>query len=386
MDYNYLSKSTEIYNQHKSKILERFQQRAQAYQEQILIDSKNITPRFKELMADLYYFLNTHKKILDAEESQLPTLPYEVRKKFCKELLDYYGQIFKNQMTHYANEVEKVCQDFSTQEHFAHKLYFQEILLELYVLQCPFTKRAYQKPHGYAGDFILMNMIAEDDPFTGNSFYQKCLQYFTVNSPSAAPVRNRITLIYNELCKKAAEVLKQRDEFRLFDVASGPSIPIQWFLQRNDESNNLNGFFLDQDSLSIDYLQNRLNLYKERFRRQSRFRYSTKKIQEVLMDQGMLRELADQDFIFSSGLFDYLSDDLAKMLIQALYALLSPGGCLLIGNLSDRSTGKVFQWYVNDWPIFFRTEAQIKSLAPQGVKIEILKEELGFNLFIKIIK
>ncbi len=386
MDYNYLAKSSDIYKQHKDKTLTNFKLRSQTYPEHMLLEPKDILPRFKELVADLYCFFNVYKKILTVEESILATTPYEVKKKLTQEILTHYGKIFKDQMTSYANEIETICQDLSANAHARHKAYFQELLLEIYTLTCPFTARAYQKPHGYAGDYILMSMICEQDPFTGDSLYQQCLQYFTVNSPSAAPVKNRVKLIYSQIVEQAKLTLQQKDNFRIFDVASGPSVPVQLFLENNPESNQLEAYFLDQDPLAMDYLQNRLAILKERFHRKSRFNYYSKKIQDVFMDSSMLQDLNQQDFIFSSGLFDYLTDDLAKMLIQALYSLLAPGGSLLIGNLSDQSTGKVFQWYVNDWPIFFRSETQLRSLAPEGVQAEILKEELGFNYFMKLSK
>lgn len=380
----YLEQSKEIYKSLKDTFLTETQKRANFFLEQV-VDPQKIKPEFRLHVADLRYRLNHYKRLLDTEEQILKNSPWEMRGKMEKELLSIYGDRIVEDINHYAKLMEPLCQDLTPQQHFIYKTYFQEQLLEFVTFSSAFSTRAILKPRGYAGDYKTMEMLCDDNVYVGNTLFEKCCHRFSVTSPSGSPVKNRLKVIYNILESTVKEALTKKDKVRIFDLACGPSIPIQQFMAL-PESNKLEIFFLDQDSDAIDLLQQQLFDLKEKFQRTTQLHFYNQPIQQVLSNPEIISQLQKQDLIISSGLFDYLDDNLSRLLITVLYDLLSPGGILFIGNLCPAETTKIFQWYVNEWPLNFRTKEELLSLAPQGTNPEILTEELGFNLFLKIKK
>jgi len=380
----YLQQSKEIYNQLKEDALQEVRHRAEKFTQQV-VDPEKIKPEFRLHVADLRYVLSHYRRLLEAEEKILNNSPYELRAKLEKELLKLYGDKIVGCINHYAQLMEPVCADLSPAQHFLYKTYFQEQLLEFVTFSSAFSTRALLKPNGYAGDFLMMEMLCDDNVYIGKTLFEKCCHRFSVTSPSGAPVKNRLRVMYKVLEESVHETLQKKDKVRVLDLACGPSIPVQQFMEL-PESNKLEIFFLDQDSDAIEKLQRKLSDLKEKYERRTSFHFFNQPIQAMFSDPEILGRLADQDLILCSGLFDYLEDGLSQMLISVLYSLLSPGGTLLIGNLCPAETTKIFQWYVNEWPLNFRTAEELKSLAPEGTQPEILAEELGFNLFLKIKK
>ena len=383
-DYYYLQQSKAIYNQLKETELKDTRDRAEKFLKQI-VDPEKIKPEFRLQVADLRYRLSHYQRLLDAEEKILANAPYEIKTKMEKELLTIYGDKIVADINHYAKLMEPLCQGLSPVEHFIYKTYFQEQLLEFVTFCSAFSTRAILKPHGYAGDFIMMEMLCDDNVYVGKTLFEKCCHRFSVTSPSGAPVKNRLKVMYDILVATVQVALKSKDTVRVLDLACGPSIPFQRFMT-TPESNQVEAFFLDQDTDAIERLQHRLRNLQEQYQRRTRFAFFNQPIQKMLSDPETMGQLNGQDLIISSGLFDYLDDDLSKMLLQVLYSMLNPKGVLLAGNLCPAETTKIFQWYVNEWPLNFRTREELAALAPADTKPEILAEELGFNLFLKIIK
>lgn len=380
----YLNQSKSIYKQLKEKSLIQTKNRSEENIKQI-IDPETIKPEFRLHVADLRYRLSHYKRLLDIEDAVVKNSPWEIRSKTEEALLSIYGDKIVADINRYAARMEPLCQDLSPEEHFIYKTYFQEHLLEFVTFCSAFSTRAILKPNGYAGDYKMMKMLCDDQIYVGKTLFEKCCHRFSVTSPSGAPVKNRLKVISTTLEKSVRETLQFKKTVRILDLACGPSIPIQRFLE-TPESNHLEIFFLDQDKEVIEMLQRRLRDLKERYQRTTQFYFYNQSIQKILSDPEILAKLSEQDLIMSSGLFDYLDDDLSMMLIQVLYSLLAPKGTLLIGNLCPAETTKIFQWYVNEWPLNFRTREELLALAPLGTKPEILAEELGFNLFLKIQK
>lgn len=381
---HYLQQSKAIYNQLKETLLQETRERAGKFQNQV-IDPQKLKPEFRLEIADLHYRLSHYKRLLDAEESILHNSPYEVRAKMEKELLSIYGDKIVALITHHATRIEPLCQDLSPEEHFLYKTYFQEHLLDFVTFCSAFSTRAISKPREYAGDDVMMAMLCDDNVYVGKTLFEKCCHRFSVTSPSGAPVKNRLKVICNVLEESVHDTLQTKDTVRVLDLACGPSIPLQRFMKR-PESSHLEIFFLDQDADAIENLQHRLRDLKEQYQRHTHFHFYSRPIQAMLSDPEILSQVAKQDLIICSGLFDYIDDNLSRMLIHVLYSLLNSGGTLLVGNLCPAETTKIFQWYVNEWPLNFRSKEELLALAPEETKAEILAEELGFNLFLKISK
>ncbi len=382
--YNFLEHSKEIYRNQKNHNLTIAKSRSEELAK-LVLDPNSIDAQFKVLVADLRYRLSSFKKILDAEEQTLKLQPFEIRKKLEQQLLDFYGELIVGDINHYATQMEPLATQLKAEQHFVYKTYFQEHLLEFVTYSSKFSTRAIEKPNGYAGDYLMMDMLCDENVYHGNTLFEKCVHRFSVTSPSGAPVKNRVALIYEQMKDSLHQQQKQHQQLKVLDLACGPSLYTQKFIEQHPIE-NIKFFFLDQDPESIEYLQLKLQSLCERHHKPLNAHYYTQNFQQLLMDPSVIEEISNQNFIVSSGLFDYVDENTFSLLANFLFTLLAPGGTLLIGNLCPRETTKIFQWYVNEWPLNFRTEEKLLQLAPPKAKTEILAEQLGYNLFLKMTK
>jgi SAM-dependent methyltransferase len=84
---------------------------------------------------------------------------------------------------------------------------------------------------------------------------------------------------------------------------------------------------------------------------------------------------SEQNFIFSSGLFDYLQLDRAQLIAKALYDRLVPGGFLAIGNAIGPNTNLWPPEFVADWPILYRSKndmAGMAELLPDTAEVDVV--------------
>ena len=76
------------------------------------------------------------------------------------------------------------------------------------------------------------------------------------------------------------------------------------------------------------------------------------------------RKLTGFDFIYAAGLYDYLSDKLARKLTENLFNRLSPGGRLLGGELPCRASAtRANMEFFMDWSLIYRTPDEIMGFA-----------------------
>ena len=74
-------------------------------------------------------------------------------------------------------------------------------------------------------------------------------------------------------------------------------------------------------------------------------------------------DLGKFDLIYTMGLFDYLTPPVAKAVIDKIYAMLKPGGMLIVGNYHVGNPDRYYMEYWMDWVLFYRTEEQFLAIA-----------------------
>jgi hypothetical protein len=93
------------------------------------------------------------------------------------------------------------------------------------LLQSPFTRRAYEKPRGYAGDAVLMDLIYGIAPPGDDLSPLGGLLYgYEFDSPCFQSVRTRRAILACELDKVATG----RPHVRVLSVSSGHLREIEW--------------------------------------------------------------------------------------------------------------------------------------------------------------
>jgi extracellular factor (EF) 3-hydroxypalmitic acid methyl ester biosynthesis protein len=216
--------------------------------------------------------------------------------------------------------------------------------------QDPFSSRSFNKPRGYAGDAVLIDYIytrncrtTQDE--TVSEMGEKVFA-FNRDTPACAGVRARRDLVaamIDEICTLV-------DHPQVLSVACGHLREAT--LCRSVTGGQTGRFIaLDQDRLSLDVVE-----------------------QEVLHHgvipvcnsiRSLFRgEVADErfDFIYSTGLYDYLDDRIATKLTGRLFEMLNPGGRLLVANFLPDIWGAGYMESFMDWKLIYRTPEEMEAL------------------------
>ncbi|OGC07204.1 hypothetical protein A3H38_03245 [candidate division WOR-1 bacterium RIFCSPLOWO2_02_FULL_46_20] len=262
-----------------------------------------------------------------------------------------------------------------------HQLYrsFFQKEIHAFFLVSPFCRRVFQKPLGYAGDFRMLKYIY-DDQLEGENLFAKLIHYFSINLEIAQAVKNR----KNYILSKIAGQRKDAD-FSFMSVASGPAVEVVELMKDNSSMNG-SIHLLDSEIQALKSVKGQINNEVLKKKKISLICHHNS-IYDIIKNR---MDVKKQNLIYTTGLFDYLSDRIASRLIDDLFSLLKTNGVLIIGNL--KHTGKVLRAYMEllgEWFLNYRNEEQLLGLAhnvADKAKISIERDSTGIQLFLLIEK
>lgn len=214
------------------------------------------------------------------------------------------------------------------------------------LLESPFTRRAFEKPRGYAGDAVLMDLIyglaapGDLSPLGG------MLYGYEFDSPCFQSVRLRRAVLAREIDSIAAS----RGNAHVLSVASGHLREIEWSQAARAGAVAITA--LDQDRHSLECIDRDYGRYRVAIKAAT--------IGDVLRRSVALSGV---DLVYAAGLYDYLADDLARVLTSALFCLLGSGGRLLIANFTPATHDAAFMETFMDWRLIYRTPEAVRGLA-----------------------
>jgi len=214
------------------------------------------------------------------------------------------------------------------------------------LLESPFTRRAYEKPRGYAGDAVLMDLIYGLQPRGELSPLGGMLYGYEFDSPCFQSVRTRRAVLAREIDRVAAD----QPSARVLSVASGHLREVEWSRAVRDGTVQVTA--VDQDRESLECID----------RDYGRFNVSTTPATIGDLLRRTVR-FANLDLAYAAGLYDYLEDDIARALTLALFRTLRPGGRVLIANFTPDTYDAAFMETFMDWRLIYRTPEQVRSLA-----------------------
>ncbi|MCB0392934.1 MAG: hypothetical protein KDD25_00150 [Bdellovibrionales bacterium] len=347
-----------------------------------------VDPNFKICIADLNTLFQDLKELLLIEEKRIDDLDCQAEKKLrLKEQVvtlahSLYSQDFHNLF----EKFREITNKFSREEHLIHKRYFRSNFLSI-ILGTPFTNRAFKKPLGYAGDFGLMTMFYEYDD-SGADLFFKFFHRLACNEPAALANKNRVYYLSEEFGKIADGF----DRLKISNIACGPAKEIELFIASNESIKNkeIELILIDQETRALDWANQRIKKIAPRSTKIKK--YAEDAVLGLLRNKDYAMEIDGSNIIVSAGLFDYLSDKLASRLIWNLVERLSPGGHLIIGNVSPRNPDVFTMSYFMEWELILRDENALKALIPEELKqkhnlnVSVHSEDLGINLFLHVTK
>lgn len=244
-----------------------------------------------------------------------------------------------------------------------------------FIFQSPFTKRSYEKPRGYAGDFEMMNIIYRDDNFA-NTLLGACMEVAVRIHEEPTAVRNRVKY----LSSKILDVCNKSGEINILTVASGPAEEIKFAISKMDQDtlDRVTFNLLDQDQDALKYAQKNIREQLLKEGKEAKVKLIPMDIKDVIISG-----LNDQyDLIYSAGLFDYFSDPVASRACKALFKSLKKNSKIVIGNFNADAPNAFGMLALFDWFLILRSQKDlIRIFNVNGAKLNIEAEPENVNLF-----
>lgn len=268
----------------------------------------------------------------------------------------------------------------------AHRSFAQAALHPL-LLRAPFVFRTYTKPLGYAGDYQMVNQMLEDPRQGPNTYFQIVNSAF-LQASAATAHRNRIDILVEFLKRSADTARKKGRPFRVLNVACGPAIEVQRFLQTYPEPELVSFELLDFSEETLAWTRDKLSSIMEETRKRSIIKYVHDSVHQLIKRRVDVTPLVREfDVVYCAGLFDYLSDKVCTRLLQHFAARTIAGGTVLVTNVHSCNPEKLFVMeHLLEWYLIYRNEAQIESLLPpQSSERTIYVDSTGVNVFAEAI-
>jgi extracellular factor (EF) 3-hydroxypalmitic acid methyl ester biosynthesis protein len=346
----------------------------------------NITEEFKNFTATVNYDANVYKHFFDDMDKRFSDEPDDIKREVEESIIKSEGRKFFNYLDNMLVELNGVVSNFSREEHEKHGYYFRRQLWN--ILMCSeFMKRSNVKPRGYAGDSEMMNMLYRRE-YEGDSTFKKLLHRHPIERPAAQAVRNRRKIIaetLDQIYNKTGDSIDGK--MKVLSVACGPAFELHDIIKSKEDADKYSFSLLDQDRDALGEAAGAINAIQNEFSRKLDVEFIIESVRTLLMSPQFVKSAGQFHFIYSMGLFDYLTPPTAKAVFSKLYEMLMPGGEIVIGNYHIDNPDKWYMEYWHDWVLYYRTEEDMLGIvADDKCEKDIMFDGSKAQMFLKVKK
>lgn len=241
-----------------------------------------------------------------------------------------------------------------------------------------FCKYVYDKPRGYAGDYITQEMIwlgrtcGGKHLFNGTTRTGELVNAFTFDMANCRANEERVHRLQTYITQSGP---------RIMSIGCGSCIELWGWRNGNDCPRQV--MLVDQDDGALQRAQ-------EMIGRQDHLEvtFEQANVLKYILGKNHL-QCGPRDLIYLFGLMDYFPLKSAKRLVQALWPCVAPGGLMVITNAHPDNSTRMWMEYVGDWFLDYKTEEMMYDLADglTGVaSTKLLKDEQGVYQYLNIRK
>jgi SAM-dependent methyltransferase len=234
-------------------------------------------------------------------------------------------------------------------------------ILGAWLFRCRFFNRSYHKPHGYAGDFRMIEWVydLEGDPCADPTQpgIVNCLDHVFATLPCTRSVWERRHWLARLLRE---EYRRCGGRLRILDVACGGARYIADFLSSASDARGVDLTLVDQDPAALEYCRTvSLNRWGPQL--------TTRCLPIHRLPAAPVG--GPFDLVISAGLFDYLDVAAGAGLLAHLVGLTAPGGVTAVANFHPADPSRNARDWLTDWPLVHRDEAELASLFPEPARV-----------------
>jgi extracellular factor (EF) 3-hydroxypalmitic acid methyl ester biosynthesis protein len=327
-----------------------------------------------------------YKNLFDSLDAEYCEEEANLKNSLQEAIINSEGRKFMRFLDDKLTELERIVDSFDKEEHERHGFYFRKQLWNI-ILCSPFMARTNLKPRGYAGDSEMMAMLYAND-YRGDSTFAKLMHKHPVEHPAAQAVRNRRKVIADMVRNMKDHQQKEPGKkSRVLSVACGPAQEIQDILISHDDRKRYHFTLLDQDRTALYEAAKSVDETERGLGGKIAVDYLNESVRTMLSTPRLISEWGQFHFIYSLGLFDYLTPPVAAAVVKKLYQLLTPGGEMVIGNFHVSNPSKYYMAYWLDWVLYYRKQSDLKNLLRDAsAKTDVFFDDTGVQMFLHVRK
>ncbi len=342
------------------------------YQKEITIDYGTLDKRFISLVQDFKRFLKETGEKLDEFDNE-----NKERTRRIQFLESEKKEIFKK-TNYYMENIWSLVKGLSVDDYNSYTHYLRKEVNQLFIHSAEINDYIFKKPSGYPGDFVMMNYIYDyyRNVYLGDTTREMLINHYTCNIPiSISNIKRK-----EYFKEKIKTVAGQSKKAKVLSVGSGPARELIELLKEDEIKTSLNFHCLDFERKAFEHIKSELIKIDTGKTSCCKIEYIQKDYIKDLARKKDLKGLSkDYDFIYCSGVFDYLKDRIATSLVDTLFDLLRRGGVLIFCNANNKNSFyRVAYEMMGDWVFNHREKDQlVKWLKNIKDKAEFRFEDLS---------
>jgi extracellular factor (EF) 3-hydroxypalmitic acid methyl ester biosynthesis protein len=348
---------------------------------------KSIDPAFRNYVSDLTYDLNVYGHQLDQIDAESRDESPAVREIILQSIIQRVGAELNTYLDGQCAELTRIVSGYSQNEHEHHGFYFRRQLWNT-LLRAPIMARTNLKPRGYNGDSEMMRMIYLNE-YQGDTTFGKILHKYSVGQAAAQAVRNRRGEVAELLHRYAVNhVMSSTEKLKILSVACGPAFEVREILRTRQDCERMHFSLFDQDQQALLEAASLVGEIESSLGTEISVDFIKESVRTMLVTRGLKDRWGQFHFIYSMGLFDYLTAPVAAAVLSKLYQLLTPGGELAIGNFSVGNPSRYYMEYWHDWRILYRSQEDFMQMAEglPGAEVSVQYDQTGIQMLLHVRK
>ena len=353
----------------------------------VLSRRERIRPEFREHCAQVAYDLSVYKRFFDEQDRIIDAEPAEVARAAREALLQAEGRRFLGHLDERVKELTALVRDYTYEEHERHGFYLRRLLWP-YLMSGAILRRSNLKPQGYAGDAEMMVMIYQN-AFAGPQTFDQLMHKHAVDTEAAEAVRSRRRLVprvLRQVVERAGDLGPAG--FHLLSLAAGPASELEEIFRDAADARRFDLTLLDQDPAALDLARGTVRKIEAALGASMTVRYLQQSVRTVIRSRDLGSVVGRHHFVYSMGLFDYLSAPVARAVLAKIWGVVRPGGTLLLGNFHASAASRYHMAYWADWSLWYRTEESFLALT-EGLDYSSARidfDETGSQMFLRLEK
>lgn len=190
-----------------------------------------VEPEFKVIIADMQSFLHDLRAWLERMELKIQAFPKPLQAELEKKLTAQLAAPIIDAIDNFIGQFESIVTKLESEAHPSHYAYLRR-QLHSFVLLSPFAHRAFEKPLGYAGDYLMVDMMLRP-PNEGATLFAKIINVWLLEQSPAQAHRNRVSFLEKKLREETMRVKADGRIAKIYNMGCGPATEVQRFFSEH---------------------------------------------------------------------------------------------------------------------------------------------------------